>query len=168
MQELLLSEVGFMVPQLSCTEVNGTISYWLKIKSLLYYPPCVPFNPVILDGWNSNHQAAIIVKEGLVMVSRYISAVDECAPMIKLVITAILGLLLQLLILTSLLLDWSMQSCHECPFIHKQTDHFCPLLTSGYPCAHTSNWSCHMSYTWNTAFIQPWCDDVRTKCEIFI
>lgn len=56
------------------------------------------------------------------MASHYISAADERAAVIKLVITAIRGLLLLLpLILTSLLLDWSMQRDDGVPF-HPQTN----------------------------------------------
>lgn len=55
------------------------------------------------------------------MASHYISAADERAAVIKLVITAILGLLLLPLILTSLLLDWSMQRDDGVPF-HPQTN----------------------------------------------
>lgn len=55
------------------------------------------------------------------MASHYISAVDECAAVIKLVITAILGLLLLPLILTSLLLNRSMQRDDGVPF-HPQTN----------------------------------------------
>lgn len=55
------------------------------------------------------------------MASHYISADDERAAVIKLVITAILGLLQLPLILTSLLLDRSMQRDDGVPF-HSQTN----------------------------------------------